>query len=371
MKKLLMAIIMASALEAAAKEYVIPPDSNVIGQVEIVNAEGGESYSEIGIKYGIGHDNIVNANRDRIGNKDLDSLLLKKGDQVVLPNRFILPDAPREGIVINLAEMRLYYYPPGKNVVDVYAIGIGRDNWRPPLGQFTIKEKTANPTWRPPASIRKEHAEQGDPLPAVVPSGPDNPLGLFAMRLSNPSYLIHGTNKPEGVGMDVSHGCIRMYPAGIAELFKKVSPNTKVNIINQSTKVGWYGDDLYLEFHKPVEESERRAKSSSLEEDIANARAAVQRALAGRNVDVSDDAIAQVVREESGIPSPLTQVASNDAPNAPANGGPRGPRGPVPPLNNGPAAPDMPIDALPDVIAPEEGSGELNLESAPDSVSMN
>lgn len=293
MKKLVLMLGVLLAGAARAEEYPLPPPGvNVVGKVQIITAKKGDTFADIGREYGIGYDALANAN------KGLDGLYLKEGDQVILPTRFILPDAPRTGIVINLPEMRLYYYPPDKPVVDVYAIGIGREGWGTPEGIMRITEKKANPTWTPPASVRKEHAEAGDPLPAIVPAGPDNPLGLFAMRLSNPSYLIHGTNKPDGVGMRVSHGCIRMYPEGIESLFHKVSTNTQVNILNQPMKIGWYGDDLFLEFHSPLGEY-----ALPLEQNIANARSVVEGATLARNVAVAEADIDGVVTEETGLPT--------------------------------------------------------------------
>lgn len=286
---------LAAALLAAgaqAEKYQLPPaDISVVGQVQQISARQGETFYDIGREYGIGYDAMEHANQGR------DPLYLKEGEQVLLPTRFILPDAPREGIVINLPEMRLYYYPPGENAVYVYAIGIGREGWGTPKGILSIADKRANPTWTPPASIRAEHAANGDPLPAVVPAGPDNPLGLFAMRLSNPSYLLHGTNKPEGVGMRVSHGCIRLYPEGIEELFGMVAVGTKVNIINQPMKVGWFGDSMYLEFHAPLGEDAR-----TLEQNLAEARDTVQRSIESRGLKVENELIDAVVREESGMP---------------------------------------------------------------------
>ena len=133
--------------------------------------------------------------------------------------------------------------------METYAISIGREGWNTPLGNFYIESKVKDPTWTPPASIRAEHAAQGDILPAVVPAGPDNPLGQYAMRLSAKGYLIHGTNKPWGLGMEVSHGCIRMYPEDIEHLFPQVDVKTPVKIVRQPFKVGWLGNDLYLEVH--------------------------------------------------------------------------------------------------------------------------
>jgi len=245
---------LAAALLAAgaqAEKYQLPPaDISVVGQVQQISARQGETFYDIGREYGIGYDAMEHANQGR------DPLYLKEGEQVLLPTRFILPDAPREGIVINLPEMRLYYYPPGENAVYVYAIGIGREGWGTPKGILSIAEKRANPTWTPPASIRAER-----------------------------------------VGMRVSHGCIRLYPEGIEELFGMVAVGTKVNIVNQPMKVGWFGDSMYLEFHAPLGEDAR-----TLEQNLAEARDTVQRSIESRGLKVENELIDAVVREESGMP---------------------------------------------------------------------
>lgn len=280
------------SLNAHAERFDLPPqDVGVVGAIQIINAREGETFADIGREYALGFEALEKANRG------LDPLYLKEGNQVFLPTRFILPDAPREGIVINLTEMRLYYFSPKENAVYAYAIGIGRQGRDTPLGVQTIIEKRANPSWTPPASIRAEHAAEGHPLPAVVPPGPENPLGTRAMRLSNPSYLIHGTHRPDGVGMRVSSGCIRLHPESVEELFDMVTMGTKVNIIKQHMKVGWYGDSLYLEYHSPLEED-------GIPDDVAlrQARDAVHRAVGERGFHVADELIDAVVMEASGLP---------------------------------------------------------------------
>lgn len=271
-----------------------PPSVDLVGVVRQIQAQEGEDLLDIGRRYSIGHDAMKNAN------PGVDMWHPGANKNVLIPSRYILPNVPREGIVINLPEMRLYYYPPNKKEVYVYGIGIGREDWGTPLGVHSIAEKKPNPTWTPPASIRAEHAAKGDILPAVVPAGPDNPLGLFAMRLSNPSYLLHGTNKPWGVGMRVSHGCIRLYPEGIEELFKMVSVGTKVNIIKQEMKVGWFGDQLFLEYHPPLEED-------NVTPEVAMQRAIneVRQRVGERGLNVSEDLIRAVVTEASGMPVPV------------------------------------------------------------------
>lgn len=278
-----------------AAEYNLPPaDIDVVGMVQQVTTKPNQDLLDIGRSFGIGVEAMKNAN------PKLDMWNPGAGTKVLIPSRYILPNVPRRGIVINLPEMRLYYYPPNKNVVYVYAVGIGREDWSTPTRQLDVIQKIPNPTWTPPASIRKEHAAKGDPLPAVWPAGPNNPLGLFAMRLSDPSYLIHGTNKPWGVGMRVSHGCVRLYPEAIEELFKMVPKGTPVNIIKEPMKVGWYGDQLYLEYHPPLAESK-----VSAEQAMQNALDVVHKMAAERGLHVKDALIREVVNEARGMPVPV------------------------------------------------------------------
>ena len=233
--------LMASQPAAASKEvFRVNPGDSVIGTPFYVKTSADQTLLDIGRHFGSGYDEMEQAN------PTVDMWVPGDGKDVLVPDFHVLPKAPREGLVMNLAEKRLYYYPSATEV-QVFSVGVGRDGWETPVGSYSIIEKIKDPTWTPPASIRKEHAEKGDPLPAVVPAGPDNPLGAYAMRLSNPSYLIHGTNKPWGVGMPVSHGCTRMYPEDIEALFPKVDKGTPVRIVNQPYKVGWSGDQLFLE----------------------------------------------------------------------------------------------------------------------------
>jgi L,D-transpeptidase ErfK/SrfK len=226
---------------------------------------------------------------------------------VYLPTMLVVPDAPRDGLIINLPSMRLLYFVAAADDADgqVHAvtsnpIGIGREGWATPIGKARITTKTANPSWYPPASVRAEHEALGDPLPSVVPPGPDNPLGAFKMRLSLPNYLIHGTNKPAGVGMRVSHGCIRLYPEDIATLFERVPTKTPVYLVNEPVLAGWRDGELFLEVHPPLAEDERDL--------VASAEQVVAAAL--RRADRDDAAldaaaIARVLDERRGIPFPI------------------------------------------------------------------
>ncbi len=238
------------AFSTVQTAYPLAQGNDVIGLAFYVRARQEDTLLDIGRHNGLGYDEMKQAN------PDLDMWVPGEGQNVLVPTFFVLPDAPRKGIVLNLAEKRLYYFPPeNPQEVRTYAISIGREGWNTPLGRFFILRKDKDPAWYPPASIRREHAAEGRPLPAVVPPGPDNPLGRYALRLSARGYLIHGTNKPWGLGMEVSHGCIRMYPENIAELFPLVPVKTPVNIVDQPYKLGWLGEDLYLEVHRKREKN--------------------------------------------------------------------------------------------------------------------
>lgn len=198
----------------------------------------------------------------RRANPGVDPWLPGEGTRVVIPTQFVLPRAPRSGIVVNVAELRLYYFPDGgandpdaadgSQRVVTYPISIGQLDWSTPLGTTRVTGRVLNPSWYPPQSIRDEHAARDDILPRVVPPGPDNPLGKHALRLAIPSYLIHGTNMPSGIGMRVTHGCIRMFPWDIETLYKVVPIGTPVTIVNQPYKLGWTPEGLYLEAHPPL-----------------------------------------------------------------------------------------------------------------------
>lgn len=240
----------------------------MVGELQAVQANREETLLDMALRYGLGHEEIVAAN------PDIDPWLPEQGAWVTLPTQFILPDAPRKGIVINLPEMRLYYYPepkPGETpVVITHPISIGSEGRNLPMGLSRITEKRVKPSWRVPKSIRAEHEREGDPLPAVVPPGPDNPLGEYSMRLGSSSYLIHGTNRTFSIGMRVSHGCIRLYPEDIESLYPLVPRETPVNIINQPFKAGWLADELYVEAHAPLRE-EKFAPSSSHNTEMVSA----------------------------------------------------------------------------------------------------
>ena len=253
--KSLVILFFGIPLQASAEVFNLPAiGDDLIGAITVATARAEDTLLDIARRHGVGYEDIVHAN------PDVDTWLPGEGTEVILPTRYVLPPGPREGIVLNLAEYRMYYYPEvvdgEPSVVMTYPISIGRMDWETPLGRTTIISKARNPSWYPPESIRAEHAAEGDPLPRIVPPGPENPLGDYAMRLGLPGYLIHGTNRPDGVGMRVTHGCIRMFPEDIDYLFDRVDIKTAVRIINEPVKVGWDGDDLVIEVHETLEVNE-------------------------------------------------------------------------------------------------------------------
>ena len=231
--------------------FILADDSDVIGELYVITAREEDTFVDLAREYDLGYNELRDAN------PGVDPWLPKEGTHLILPARHILPDAPREGVVLNLSALRLFFFPKRKpeesQIVVTHPIGIGREDWPTPQGATTVVHKVAKPSWHVPASIRAEHAAKGDPLPAVVPPGPDNPLGEFALRLGFESYLIHGTNRPAGIGMRVSHGCIQLFPEDIDTLFKEIPIGTPVRIVNQPYLAGWRDGLLYVEAHEPLD----------------------------------------------------------------------------------------------------------------------
>ncbi|MEC5341191.1 L,D-transpeptidase family protein [Brenneria populi] len=251
------ATYLAASGAASATEYPLPPpNSRLIGEnIAYTVPDDGRPLEAIAADFKIGLLGMLEAN------PGTDPYLPKAGSTLTIPTQMLLPDTPREGIVVNLAELRLYYYPKGKNTVIVYPIGIGQLGRKTPLMVTSVSEKRANPTWTPTANIRKHYLEeQGVVLPAVVPAGPDNPMGLFALRLAAHGgvYLLHGTNANFGIGMRVSSGCIRLRPDDIEALFNTVPVGTRVQIVNDAIKTSVEPDGKrYVEVHQPLSKTER------------------------------------------------------------------------------------------------------------------
>jgi L,D-transpeptidase ErfK/SrfK len=301
----------AGADRAQATVYTLSSrDATVFGEDQTIETVYEDTLYDLARKYSLGSEELIRVN------PGVDPWIPGAGKKVIVPGRHILPPGPREGIVVNLPEHRLYYYPKPKRggpiEVITYPVSIGKMDWRTPLGTTRVIAKQKNPTWYPPESVRKEHAEAGDPLPASVPSGPDNPLGLFAMRLAagNGTYLIHGTNNPIAVGLAVTHGCIRMYPDDVAALFPLIAVGTQVRLINQPVKVAWVDGELMLEAHPPVD-----AQGQSFEPNIDQFAEMLRTAVGDTTVAIHWDYAREVLQKADGVIATVALAA--DDPNVP------------------------------------------------------
>jgi L,D-transpeptidase ErfK/SrfK len=308
-----LALYMAST---HAAEYPLPQDgSTVIGADDTVTTVYEDTLPDLAQRYSLGYYEIIRAN------PGVDVWIPGSDRRLTLPGRRILPPGSREGIVVNLPEHRLYYFPrPRKGqhpVVITFPVSIGKMDWRTPIGETRIIAKVRNPTWTPPESVRKEHAARGDTLPRVVPAGPDNPLGLYAMRLAvgGGSYLIHGTNNPVAVGMAVTHGCIRMYPEDIAALFPLVPVNTKVRLINEPVKAAWVAGQLLIEVHPPVD-----AQGQSVEPDVNVLEPLLDQVLGSDVAAIHWDLARETLKVANGMPTLVGLAADQEAAAAPPAG---------------------------------------------------
>lgn len=278
-------------------EFQLAKDQTLIGNIAVIETRENDTLSDIARHFGLGYNDITNAN------PDISPWTPKTGSRVILPIQFILPDAPHKGIVLNLANMRMFYYPKQQpDKVFTYPIGVGRDGWNTPTGATSIVDKKANPTWAVPDSIHKEHLLKGDILPSVVGAGPNNPLGLYAMHLGFPNYLIHGTNKPYGIGMQISHGCVQLYPEDIEVLFKKAAVGMAVKIIHQPYLTAWHEDQLYLEANAPLEkwaQDKAKLKKQLLKQ--------LKTLSTKKNVSIDWSKVDAVIEKTNGIPTPILE----------------------------------------------------------------
>ena len=322
-------LVMTLPIAVQAERFEMPPDGNdVVGALTIVSARADDTLLDIARRHGLGYEDIVRAN------PGVDTWLPGEGTEVLLPTRYVLPPGSRQGVVLNLAEYRMYYFPEPKDgepaMVMTYPMSIGRMDWETPLGLAHVVSKVRNPTWYPPESVRAEHAADGDPLPRIVPPGPKNPLGKFAMRLSIPGYLIHSTNRPAGVGMRVTHGCIRMFPEDIRFLFDQVSVSTPVRIINEPVKVGWHGDELLMEVHRTLDVAPIETDSGEITNQVVPRESLIQperniltalteqfvAATTTRAGELDWERAEELLEHADGIPVPVGRTIKNAATSA-------------------------------------------------------
>jgi L,D-transpeptidase ErfK/SrfK len=295
-------------LPLASQRFELADDSqDLVGTVQITVTGKEDTLPDIARRFNIGYEEIVRAN------PGVDPWLPGVGKKIVVPTQFLLPNAPREGVVINLAAMRLFYYPKHKSgqplVVYTHPIGVGKVGWSTPEGVTKIVSREKDPTWRPSASVRKEHAANDDPVAAVVPPGPDNPLGKFKFTLGWPSYLIHGTNKPYGVGLRSSHGCIRLYPEDIEQFFSMIPVGTAVRVVNQPFLFGWQDGRLYLQAYTVLEDDPRNWEKARTDKLAKTMSPRLQQLIKDSTAMVDWDAIAAVVHQPRGIAVPVSSAA--------------------------------------------------------------
>ncbi|MED5422704.1 MAG: L,D-transpeptidase family protein [Pseudomonadota bacterium] len=268
-----------------------------IGNTEKYTAKYEDTLIHLARKNNLGFVDI------RSANPHLDPWIPGEGTEVILPKRHILPNAPREGVVINLAEMRVYYFDKNGNAPKTFPIGIGREGLQTPLGTTKVVRKAIGPSWRPTERMRKEDPD----LPEVVEAGPDNPLGTHALYLGWPQYAIHGTNRPYGIGRRVSSGCIRMYPEAIVKAYDLIDVKTPVTVVDQALKVGWVEDMLYIEAHAGQELADEMEKQGKVtpQKLSSDQIAYIKKTAKDRTEEINWDIAQKAFDARSGYPVPV------------------------------------------------------------------
>ena len=284
---------------AFALTFALPKNGdNIVGRVQWTQVLPGDTFSFIGRRYDLGYYQLVEAN------PGVDPMHPPVGTIIVVPTRFILPSVSRKGIVVNLAELRIYYFPEQGDRVMTYPVGIGRSGWDTPLGPSQVVEKRLNPTWYVPDSIRKARAEEGVTLPKQVLPGPDNPLGGYALRLAQQTYLIHGTNDFRGVGRRSSSGCIRMFPEDIEALFMRTKVGTTIMIINDPYKIGISKNKFYLESHVPLQDQQ----DNDAELNMNLLKKTIHSAEKKYSISIDTEQASSIAELQNGIPQLLTVI---------------------------------------------------------------
>jgi L,D-transpeptidase ErfK/SrfK len=283
--------------EIERNEFSVAEGDDVIGQLAVIRLEKGDTLPDIARHFSLGINAISAAN------PGVDIWVPEAGKRVMLPLSFILPDAPREGIVVNLATMRLFQFKRENKslAVSTYPVGVGTRERPTPMGQMFVERKALQPTWHVPASIAEDHRKKGDPLPAKVPPGPDTPLGECALYLSKSGYLIHGTNKPASIGLNATNGCLRLYPENVKLLYDDTPVKTPVSIVNQPYLIGQRNGVLYMEAHAPMDD----ASAIELDKIYTKLRTIEKKSA----LTLDWERIKQVQAEARGIPVPISAIS--------------------------------------------------------------
>ena len=297
----------ALPLPTANERFELEPGQSVVGEVQVITAGKDDTLTDIARRFNVGYEEMLRAN------PKVDPWLPGEGHEIIVPTQFVLPNAPYSGAVINIAAMRIYYFPPVKHgervIVFTHPIGIGKVGWKTPEGVTRIVRRQKDPTWRVPVSVLKEHHENGDDsLDPVIGPGPDNPLGKYAFYLQWPSYLIHGTNKPAGVGLRSSHGCIRLYPEDIEQFFNMIPVGTEVRVVNQPFLFGWADGKLYLQPLDVLEDDQRdwnKAQRKLLGKSLS---ATLQQQLKTNHQQIDWDRVAALAHDPRGVPVPVSSA---------------------------------------------------------------
>ncbi|WP_245749885.1 L,D-transpeptidase family protein [Marinobacter zhejiangensis] len=277
--------------DQAPRVPLLPITGDVAGDLAVLHTSYDDTFAQIGSRLSLGYLELVKAN------PGIDPWLPGEGTLITLPRQYVMPETRREGIVVNLAEYRLYYFRDGG--VEVYPVGVGTDDNPSPLTDAEVTMRLESPAWYPPASIRAEYTARGEYLPRMIPPGPENPLGTHALALSEAGYLIHGTNKGFGVGMQVSHGCFRMYNADIAGLAFSVAKGTSVQVVDQPVKLGLNDGEIWLEVHRGEEEYSEQDRSV-LWQQVSERLEQLREEMPG--VEIQREAVELAVDQADGIP---------------------------------------------------------------------
>jgi L,D-transpeptidase ErfK/SrfK len=277
-------------------EFSVARGEDVIGRLVFIRVKKGDTLPDIARHFSLGINEVSAAN------PGVDIWVPEAGERILLPLSFILPDAPKKGIVINLAAMRLFQFKGRSESMTVltYPVGVGTEERPSPTGQMVVEGKVTRPTWHVPTSIAKDHRKKGDPLPAKVLPGPQNPLGEYALYLSKPSYLIHGTNKPASIGLRATNGCIRLYPEDVKKLYENTPVKTPVWFVNQPYLLGQYDGVVYMEVHVPSEDLD------VVEFDKMYSKLRNIEKKSGRSLDW--DKVKKVLAEARGVPVPIFEI---------------------------------------------------------------
>jgi L,D-transpeptidase ErfK/SrfK len=291
-------LLALASFNANAASFALTPDQQSVGASGDYVTRSEDTLLDVARAHDLGYGQLIAAN------PGIDPWLPGPGRRITLPSIYLVPDGPRRGIVINLVEQRLYYFPPDGQTLQTYPIGVGVQGWSTPLGTTHVTSKQVRPSWFVPPSIREEKPE----LPEVVPPGPDNPLGQYALRLGWPSYLVHGTNKPYGIGRNVTHGCIRLYPEDIERLFNEVAVGTPVRVVEQEIRMAWIEHELYLVAFPNKQQMDELAVNRPMTPAVPAGLLQQVADAAGPQVERVDWRVVDyIARKRSGIPYRITK----------------------------------------------------------------